>query len=115
MDRHGHADADGHDAVVDPVAEQIEPACAEILRLEAGAELDHELADRAGDGLGGPDRLGEGTAGGDDLERPDRFDRFGEHTRGLVQPATELGAEAPRQRCPRLCQQIADPREAEDA
>lgn len=62
---------------------------AEIILLEPGAELGHELADAAGDGRGGPDRLGEGPTDGDGLGRPDRLDRLGAHAGGLVEPAAD--------------------------
>ena len=91
-------DADRLDPVVHPAAEQVEPAHAEALFLQLGAELDDELADIAGDGLGGADRLGEIALRLDGLGEPQRLDGLGAPAAGLVEPAGQLGAEAQRQR-----------------
>ena len=102
-------------AVVDAMADEIEPARAEALQLQRVAELGGELADVAGDGLRRADRLGEGAA---DLDQPSgRIGSIGSAmpADGLVEAAAELGAEAQRQRRARLRQQLADAVEAEHA
>ena len=103
------------DAVVDAVAEKVEAPGAEALRVERRAELGRQLADVAGDRLGGADRLGEGAARLDQVGRADRLDRLGQLAEGLVEAPAELRAEAQGERRARLREQVADPLEAEDA
>src|SRR3546814_7137824 len=55
----GRADADSLRDVVDAVTEQVEATHAQAPLFERYAELDHQLADIAGDGFGRADRLGD--------------------------------------------------------
>lgn len=102
-------------AIVDALAEEVQVPGAEPSRLERGAELGRQLADVPRDGLGRSDRLGEGAARLDEVGWTHRLDRLGDVAERLVEASDEFEAEAPRERCARLRQQVADPFEAEDA
>ena len=70
------ADADGLDAVVDPVKKQIEPPRAEALCLQRLAELAGELAGITGECLRRADRLGKDAAHLDEVGRANRINRL---------------------------------------
>src|SRR3546814_7021296 len=72
----GRADADSLRDVVDAVTEQVEATHAQAPLFERYAELDHQLADIAGDGFGRADRLGKAAANLDQI-------RSEEHTSEL--------------------------------
>jgi hypothetical protein len=69
------------------MAEQVEAPRAEAAFFERRAELDHQLADIAGDGLGRADRFRKAAADLDQVVRPDRVDEFGREAERLVDPA----------------------------
>src|SRR3546814_20561292 len=85
----GRADADSLRDVVDAVTEQVEATHAQAPLFERYAELDHQLADIAGDGFGRADRLGKAAANLDQILGPDRIDEFGREDQRLVEP--EIG------------------------
>src|SRR3984893_8800807 len=94
MHRQRRPDADGLDAVVDPVKEQIEAPRAETLGLECFAELANELVCIAGNGLRRADRLGEAAADLDEVRRANRINRLAEASHGLIEAAAKIGTEA---------------------
>ena len=65
--RQAGSDPHGLGAIVDAMADEIEPPRAEALLLQGVAELGRELADIARDGLRRADRFGEGAANLDQL------------------------------------------------
>ena len=75
------------------MADEIEPASAQTPLFQALAELRHELADVAGDGLRSADRLGERSPHLDQVGWSDRDDRFGDFPEGLGQSTGDRGSE----------------------
>ena len=111
--RLGRADAHGLDAVVDPMAEEIEASRAEAAVLQRKAEVGDEQADVSGDGLGGANRLGKVAPCFDPLRDGDRRDRLAGAAERLIEPPADLWPEAQRQRCARLRRHFADRLEAQ--
>ena len=62
---------------IDPPAEKIEPAGPEAAFLQGRAELHNQLADVAGDGFCGGDRLGKAAAHLDKLGKAQGVDGLG--------------------------------------
>lgn len=62
----------------------------------------------AGDGFGSRDRFGEGLPYPDQLGGFNQLERLAAAAEHLVEPTTDVGTEAQRQRCPRCRGEFAD-------